>query len=288
MTERARHHHSQTHAYDPDTPSQHHLRVVQTEHQIERILDHNPYDFGHVYKELHHLQRHTPSQGQFHQDLDYINTELHRKHLLPGMYLIEDDHVGRHHRVHRGYDVVADDPQLQRFPGNHTIISTSHHAPRESAQLRRAYGSMHFQHGHYNGWNQSVIGGGGADGGYNRHAVRGHIPEGARKELIDQALQLCGLPATAEYESAVDCIVQRESGWNPNITNNWDSNYIAGHPSTGLMQTIPETFRRWALVGYDDNINDPLSNLIAGIRYAQHRYGNRGGILYVASRPGGY
>jgi len=203
------------------------------------------------------------------------------------MYLVQDDHVGRHRRTHYGYDVAADDAQLRHFPGNRTLVSTSYHA-RESNQLRRAYGSMHFQHGHYNGWDQSVMGGGGADGGYHRHAVGGHIPEGARKDLIDQALQLCNLPVTAQYEAALNCVVQRESGWNPNITNNWDRNWREGHPSTGLMQTIPGTFAEFALPGYDDNINDPLSNLIAGLRYAQHRYRKYGGILYVASRSGGY
>jgi len=260
---------------------------VATEHRIEGYLRHNPNDYGHVFKELNHLRHHSSSQQQFHQDLSYINGELHRHHYLPHMYLVQDDHVGRHHRMRHGYDVASDDAQLRHFPGNHTLVSTSYHA-RESHQLRRAYGSMHFNHGHYNGWDQSVMGGGGYEGHYNRRAVGGHVPEGAREELIGQALELCGLPQTPDYERAINCIVTRESGWNPNITNNWDSNWRAGHPSTGLMQTIPSTFNKYALEGYNENINDPLSNLIAGIRYAQARYHNRGGILYVASRPGGY
>ncbi|HEY9717097.1 MAG TPA: transglycosylase SLT domain-containing protein [Trichormus sp.] len=95
---------------------------------------------------------------------------------------------------------------------------------------------------------------------------------------------------TAQNEAAVNKIVQRESGWNPNITNNWDSNARAGHPSTGLMQTIPSTFKQYAIEGYNTNIHDPLSNLVAGIRYAQARYarGGESGVAVVASRSGGY
>lgn len=50
--------------------------------------------------------------------------------------------------------------------------------------------------------------------------------------------------------------------------------------------TIPSTFAAYALPGYNTNILDPLSNLIAGIRYAVSRYGsllNVPGVEAVAS-----
>ena len=37
-----------------------------------------------------------------------------------------------------------------------------------------------------------------------------------------------------------------ESGGNPNIVNKWDSNWLAGHPSVGLMQVIRGTFAQYA------------------------------------------
>jgi SLT domain-containing protein len=49
------------------------------------------------------------------------------------------------------------------------------------------------------------------------------------------------------------------------------------------MQTIPSTFRENALPGYDQNIKDPLSNLIAGIRYSVKRYGSLSEVPGVAS-----
>ena len=272
--------------HHPHAGSEHHHNALShTEHNIEHILKHNPHDFAHVYKELDHLRRH---DKHFAVDLEKINRDLHKHGYLPHLHIVEDDRPKQHHQLETGYAVVADDRHLRGQPGNHTIVSTSHHAPKESSALRRAYHGMHYGHGHYNGWDSSVEGGGGADGGFDGKTVGGHVPTGARKELIDKALQLAGLPASAQYEAAVNKIVTRESGWNPNITNNWDSNARAGHPSTGLMQTIPSTFRQYALPGYNDNIHDPLSNLVAGIRYAESRYHNKGGLLFVASRSGGY
>ena len=264
----------------------HTAHLHQTEHRIERYLSHNGHDFRHVFHEIDHLRQQHPHQ--FRQDLAQLNHDLHKKGFLPHLTLIEDDRLGRHHRVLHGFDVVADDRRNPK--GNHTIVSTTRHRPTESEELKNAYHSMPYEHGKYNGFDQSVEAAGGADGGYDKHAVGGKIPTGARKDLIDQALKLAGVPVTPQNEAAVNKIVIRESGWNPNITNNWDSNARAGHPSTGLMQTIPATFHKYALPGMNQNIHDPLSNLVAGIRYAEARYGGHGmsGVAKVASRAGGY
>ena len=45
-------------------------------------------------------------------------------------------------------------------------------------------------------------------------------------------------------------------------------------PSKGLMQVIDPTFRSYALAPYNKNIYDPLSNMIAAIRYTVSRYGS--------------
>jgi hypothetical protein len=41
-------------------------------------------------------------------------------------------------------------------------------------------------------------------------------------------------------------IARLESGYRPHVTNNWDSNAAAGHPSTGMFQYVPATFRSYA------------------------------------------
>ncbi|CAN5495447.1 hypothetical protein BH10CYA1_BH10CYA1_24550 [soil metagenome] len=280
-------HHDQHGQHGHLTSAQlHNQHLRESERHIEQHLKHNPHDFKHVFQDIEHLRKQHPHE--FHRDLQQINEDLHKKGLLPHLRLIEDDHVGKHHKVHHDYEVVSDDKQNPK--GNGTVVSTSRHAPHESERLRKAYHSMHYGGGHYNGFHQSAESGGGANGGFDTHAVGGHVPDGARKELIDKALELAGVPVTPENEAAVNKIVSRESSWNPNITNNWDSNARAGHPSTGLMQTIPSTFHQYALEGLNSNIHDPLSNLVAGIRYAEARYGGHGmsGVAKVASRPGGY
>lgn len=61
-------------------------------------------------------------------------------------------------------------------------------------------------------------------------------------------------------------IAERESSFDPTAVN-------PASKATGLFQTLPSTFRQYALPGYD-NIYDPLHNAIAAIRYIQARYGH--------------
>lgn len=116
------------------------------------------------------------------------------------------------------------------------------------------------------------------------------VPTGGQLALIAQALGLAGAATSAANEAAVNIIVSHESGWNANAINLTDSNAAAGDPSRGLMQTIMSTFMSYALPGYNTNIYDPLSNLIAGIRYAISRYGSLTNVPGVAaiSRGGAY
>ena len=78
--------------------------------------------------------------------------------------------------------------------------------------------------------------------------------------------------------------MMHESGGNPNAINNWDINAIRGIPSKGLMQVIDPTFRANAMSGFNTNIYDPLSNMIAAINYTVKRYGS----LYAGWTARGY
>ena len=78
--------------------------------------------------------------------------------------------------------------------------------------------------------------------------------------------------------------MQTESGGNPRAINLWDSNAKKGIPSKGLMQVIDPTFKTYARDGFNKNIYDPLSNILASIRYAVSRYGT----LAKAYRGKGY
>ncbi|MFF0139662.1 phage tail tape measure protein [Streptomyces sp. NPDC005227] len=123
------------------------------------------------------------------------------------------------------------------------------------------------------GFFSGLFGGGGGGGGVGQWA-------GA----VQTVLGLLGAPASAQ--SAVLKRISIESGGNPKAINLWDSNAKAGHPSQGLMQTIPSTFAAYAGPFKGRGITDPLANIYAGVNYAMHRYG--GDWVSVMTRPGGY
>lgn len=92
------------------------------------------------------------------------------------------------------------------------------------------------------------------------------------RNLAKKALKMTGQFTEANLNRLL-FQMQTESGGNPNAINNWDSNAKLGIPSKGLMQVIDPTFRSYAYPGYDKNIYDPLSNMLAAIRYSISRYG---------------
>jgi hypothetical protein len=76
--------------------------------------------------------------------------------------------------------------------------------------------------------------------------------------------------------------IQTESGGNLGAVNRTDSNWLAGHPSVGLLQLIPSTFAAFAgpyrntppLVNYGGGTvsENPMAQIYAAIRYAATRY----------------
>lgn len=93
------------------------------------------------------------------------------------------------------------------------------------------------------------------------------------RSVAKYALQLEGQYSEANL-SRLLMQMQTESGGNPRAINNWDINAKRGTPSKGLMQVIDPTFRAYARPGYSSNIYDPLSNILASIRYTVSRYGS--------------
>ncbi|MER7507086.1 hypothetical protein ABTX82_01855 [Streptomyces lavendulae] len=129
----------------------------------------------------------------------------------------------------------------------------------------------------------SVIGsfGGGADAGGS--GVQRWAP------VVLQALAMLGQPANLLQTTLRR--MDQESGGNPNIVNKWDSNWLAGYPSVGLMQVIGPTFQAYAgalrEVGpflYGTSVN-PLANVYSSMRYAMAAYGS---LPRAYNQPGGY
>jgi TP901 family phage tail tape measure protein len=123
-------------------------------------------------------------------------------------------------------------------------------------------------------------------GGTAGAGVAVNIP-GNVSSWIASAMSLTGVPSN--WASALATIAMYESGGNPNAVNLTDSNAQAGHPSQGLMQTIPSTFAAYMVAGHG-NILNPIDNAAAAINYIKSRYGsvfNVPGIVSL-SKGGGY
>ena len=93
------------------------------------------------------------------------------------------------------------------------------------------------------------------------------------RSLASHALKLAGQYSDSNLNLLL-YQMQTESGGNPRAINNWDSNAKKGTPSKGLMQVIDPTFRAYAQAPYNKDVYDPLSNMLAAIRYTISRYGS--------------
>lgn len=108
-------------------------------------------------------------------------------------------------------------------------------------------------------------------------------------EWIEEAfaiLESAGVPASELDARSVATIIEHESSGNPHAVNTTDRNFEKGDPSRGLMQTISATFEQYKLPGHDD-ILDPVDNIIAGVRYALHRYGSTSNVPGIKALAAG-
>jgi TP901 family phage tail tape measure protein len=97
----------------------------------------------------------------------------------------------------------------------------------------------------------------------------GGVYDGDLASWINQAIAATGVdPSNFDH---LYQLAMAESGGNPNAINDWDSNWLAGIPSMGLMQTIQSTFDAYSQGG---SIWDPVANAIAAINYMIARYGS--------------
>ncbi len=101
------------------------------------------------------------------------------------------------------------------------------------------------------------------------------------EETVRSALTLMGLPVTDAWINGYLTMALRESSYNPNAVNTYDSNAIGdivsdGHPfqcSRGMWQCIPQTFARYHQAGTSLSIYDPVASCAASINYVRNVYG---------------
>ncbi|MEV0296749.1 transglycosylase SLT domain-containing protein [Nocardia sp. NPDC050710] len=116
----------------------------------------------------------------------------------------------------------------------------------------------------------------GSSSGGSSSAPTGPMPTGDVAKWIEDAKKVLiemGYDPKDIDERAIAMIIQHESGGNPYAENRWDSNWAAGHPSKGIMQTIDSTFNAYKAPGHDD-IWNPVDNIVAAVRYSIDTYGS--------------
>ena len=100
---------------------------------------------------------------------------------------------------------------------------------------------------------------------------------------IDAALDALGIKdpaARARWHAGYDTLIARESAGSVHAVNRTDSNARGpiqsdGAPagsSRGLTQVTPATFQRYRLPGLSTDIYDPVSNIVASMRYVMDRH----------------
>lgn len=93
---------------------------------------------------------------------------------------------------------------------------------------------------------------------------------------IRKALDIKGIhdpAARARWERGMDLVARRESNYDANAVNDWDSNAARGTPSKGAWQFIAPTFAAYHQPGTSHDIHNLVAQACAFINYAMGRYG---------------
>lgn len=111
-----------------------------------------------------------------------------------------------------------------------------------------------------------------------RRSMHGNHASGRQAVLaaIRKALDIKGIQdpaARARWERGMDLVARRESNYNANAINNWDSNAARGTPSKGAFQFIAPTFAAYHQPGTSRDIHNLVAQACAFINYAMGRYG---------------
>ncbi|MCV7118033.1 transglycosylase [Mycobacterium nebraskense] len=111
-----------------------------------------------------------------------------------------------------------------------------------------------------------------------RTAMRGDRASGraAVVAAIRKALDIKGIhdpAARARWERGMDLVARRESNYDANAVNDWDSNAARGTPSKGAWQFIGPTFAAYHQPGTSRDIRNLVAQACAFINYAMGRYG---------------
>lgn len=108
----------------------------------------------------------------------------------------------------------------------------------------------------------------------------GHVTDGSTTAAAKEACRILGVPE-AHWVPGILVAAKRESSYDFNAVNAWDSNATGprqsdGHPlncSRGVLQVTPPTFAAYHQSGTSNAIYDGVANICAAMHYVMVRYG---------------
>ena len=94
----------------------------------------------------------------------------------------------------------------------------------------------------------------------------------AARKIIKRAQAIMGGKFRSNYVTEqMMRLAKRESNFDINAVNNWDSNAQAGNPSRGMFQMIKTTFDGYKTKGYN-NYKNPVDQAVAVLNYINKKY----------------
>lgn len=94
----------------------------------------------------------------------------------------------------------------------------------------------------------------------------------AARKIIKRAQAIMGGKFKSSYVTEqMMRLAKRESNFDVNAVNNWDSNAMAGNPSRGMFQMIKTTFDAFKTKGYN-NYKNPVDQAVAVLNYINKKY----------------
>lgn len=95
---------------------------------------------------------------------------------------------------------------------------------------------------------------------------------GAARKIIKRAQAIMGGKFKSSYVTEqMMRLAKRESNFDVNAVNNWDSNAMAGNPSRGMFQMIKTTFDAFKTKGHS-NYKNPVDQAVAVLNYINKKY----------------
>lgn len=217
-----------------------------------------------------------PKVGMASPSAKVLQTELKRVGYMPAVILLDDNYgpqtqaaVAAFHNENTQFRTGAYDPQIGQMGWAHLRGMAAGSGKVPTTPVVNTSGKLAVNAVTYN-------------------STSNQSGKAFAEQTVRTTLALMGLPVTDAWINGYLTMALRESSYNPNAVNTYDSNaknvaeinggknVSDGHPgqcSRGMWQCIPQTFANYHQAGTSTSIYDAVASCAASINYVRSRYG---------------